>query len=154
MFQQQQSSHQSYSQSTPQAQVHQQHQQYIKPWTSGSSSSFLDQQPYMTNALFYPQSSSPNSGAGADMFLSRIPNIPQQPYPGPYPMMANAGQMYQPYYQPYFPNHRTSVSYPCIIILIVVFFFFLHNCKKTTIDTKDVMTTIIIITTVIQQSYV
>ncbi|XP_022164510.1 uncharacterized protein LOC111029697 isoform X2 [Myzus persicae] len=113
----QQSSHQSYSPSAsvasashlqpqPQQQLQQPQQQYIKPWTSGSSSAFLDQQPsYMTNALFYPPNAAQN--AGNDMYLPRISTVPQQPYPGPYPMMA-AGQMYQPYYQPFYPTHRTS----------------------------------------------
>lgn len=121
-FQQQQSSHhQSYSHSAAQpqpqtqSQPQPQQQQYIKPWSStSSSSSFLDQQPYMTNALFYPQNSAPNTGA-TDFYLPRISNVPQQPYPGAaYPMMAaamSAGPMYQPYYQPYFPTHRTSVSH-------------------------------------------
>ncbi|KAL5244965.1 hypothetical protein ACI65C_012375 [Semiaphis heraclei] len=60
---------------------------------------------YMTNALFYPPNAVPN--AANDMYLPRISNVPQQSYPGPYPMMA-AGQMYQPYYQPFYPTHRTS----------------------------------------------
>lgn len=99
-------------------------QQYIKPWTSAGSSSgspsYLDQQPYMTNALFYPPGPAvPGTGAGGDMYLPRISTVPQQqPYPGAYgPMMAaaaasmNAGQMYQPYYQPpFYQSHRTSVS--------------------------------------------
>ncbi|XP_025192734.1 uncharacterized protein LOC112592796 isoform X1 [Melanaphis sacchari] len=111
---QQQSSHQTYPQSAStatashlQPQPQQQPQQpYIKPWTLGPSSPFLDQQPsYMTNALFYP----PNTASNPvnDMYLPKIPSVAQQSYPGPYPMMA-AGQMYQPYYQPFFPTHRTS----------------------------------------------
>lgn len=101
-----------------QPQQQHQHQQYIKPWSSSASASsaptsFLDQQqqPYMTNALFYPPPGpSAQSAVGADMYLPRIATVPQQqPYAaGPYPMMA--GQMYQPYYQPFFSTHRTSVS--------------------------------------------
>ncbi|VVC43406.1 Pheromone/general odorant binding protein [Cinara cedri] len=115
-LQQQSSSQQQYS---SQQSAQPQPQQYVKPWSSSGGlsaaspsvsaapSSFMDQQPYMTNALFYPPG--PAAASTADMYLPRISGVvPQpQPYPGAYPMM---GQMYQPqpYYQPYFGTHRTS----------------------------------------------
>lgn len=124
VFQQQQSSHQTYSsaaqplqpQPQPQPLQQPQQQQYIKPWTSGSSSSYLDQQPYMTNALFYSPNPASNAAvaAGDSMYLPRMPNVPQHPFPGAYPQMVAASSMYQPYYQPFYPTHRTSVSIPAI----------------------------------------
>jgi len=66
----------------------------------------------MTNALFYAPNPAANAAGTADMYLSRMPNVSplqQQPYLGTYPMMA-ANQMYQPFYQPFYPTHRTSVS--------------------------------------------
>jgi len=143
-FQQQQSSHQPYSHSAPAAQPQPHQQSYIKPWSSSSSSSstaFLqqDQQPYMTNALFYPPGPTAQ-GSGADMYLSRISGLPQQqqqqqPYPGPYPMMGApmaGNQMYhQPYYQPFFPTHRTSVSHA-----VSKRFFFVKSLRRDQRDTS------------------
>ncbi|XP_050540809.1 uncharacterized protein LOC126905290 [Daktulosphaira vitifoliae] len=85
--------------------------QPVKSWTTQS---MVEQPQYVANTLFYPPN--PSMANTNDMFLARISSptgIQQATYPSvPFPMMSastmTGGQMYQPFYQPFFSSHRTS----------------------------------------------